>query len=165
MATGPRYTVRFRRRREGKTNYARRKKLLAKGIPRLVVRRSNKYIIAHITDYNQIGDKTSVFAHSSELKKLGWKHDCKNLPAAYLTGLLIGKKAIKAGIKEAILDLGLHAITKGSRLFSTLKGAVDAGLKVTHDPKMFPSEERMSGKHISEDVAKDFEEMRKKITG
>lgn len=163
MATGPRYTVRFRRRRESKTNYARRKKLLIKGVPRLVMRRSNKYITAHITDYNQIGDKTLVFAHSFELKKLGWKHDCKNLPAAYLTGLLIGKKAVKAGIKEAILDLGIHSITKGSRLFSALKGVVDAGLKITHDPKMFPSEERITGKHISDALSKDFEEVKNKI--
>lgn len=164
MAVGPRFSVKFRRRREGRTDYARRKRLLAKGVPRLVVRKSNKYITAHIISYDKAGDRTSVFAHSSELKKLGWKHDCKNLPAAYLTGLLAGKKAIKAGIKEAMLDLGLHAITKGSRLFSALKGAVDAGLKVPHDPKMFPSEERITGKHISENLPKDFEEVRAKLS-
>jgi len=163
MATGPRYSVDFRRRRKGKTNYAKRKKLLVKQVPRLVVRKSNKYITAHITSYDAVGDKTSVFARSSELKKLGWKYSCKNLSAAYLTGLLIGKKAIKAGVKEVILDLGLYTITKGSRLFSMLKGAVDAGLKISHDPKMFPSEERITGKHISENLPKDFEEVKKKI--
>ena len=165
MATGPRYTVKFRRRREGRTNYTKRKKLLVKRIPRLVMRKSNKYIIAQIISYEPTGDKTLVSAHSSELKKLGWSCSCKTLPAAYLTGLLLGKKAIKAGIKETILDLGIHSITKGSRLFSALNGAIDAGLIIPHDPKMFPAEERLTGKFISEDVAKKFEEVRKKISG
>jgi len=163
MATGPRYTVRFRRRRSGKTNYNRRRKLLIRRIPRLVIRISNKYITAQIVNYEPIGDKTLVTVRSSELKKLGWKHDFKNLPATYLTGLLIGKKAITAGVKETILDLGLHSITKGSRLFSALKGAIDAGLNIPHDAKMFPSEERITGKFISDDVAKNFEEVQNKI--
>ena len=165
MATGPRYSVKFRRRREGRTNYPKRRKLLVSGLPRLIIRKSNKYIVAHISAYEQSGDKTLVFAHSSELKKFGWKHSFKNLPAAYLTGLLIGKKALKSGIKEAIIDLGIHSITKGSKLFSVLKGALDAGLNIKHNPKMFPSEERITGKHISENLLKDFEEVKKKVEG
>ena len=165
MATGPRYTVRFRRRREGKTNYHKRIRLLAKGIPRLIMRKSNKYVTAQIIKYEPTGDKTLVSAQSSELKKLGWKHDCKNVPASYLTGLLLGKKAIKAGIKETILDLGRHSITKGSRLFSALKGVVDSGLTIPHDPKIFPSEERLTGKHISDALVKDVEEIKSKILG
>ena len=164
MATGPRYTVRFRRRREGRTNYHRRIRLLAKGTPRLIVRRSNKYIATHITEYVKTGDKTLASARSSELKKLGWKHDCKNVPAAYLTGLLIGSRAIKAGIKETIFDLGNHSITKGSRLFSFLKGAVDSGLNIPHDVKMFPDEKRIMGNHISDDVTKNFEEVQAKLS-
>lgn len=162
MAKGPRHTVRFRRRRAGKTNYNKRRKML-KEIPRLVVRKSNKYFTLHITKYSKDGDKTITFARSSELNKLGWKYGCKNLPAAYLIGLIVGKKAIKAGIKQAILDLGLYSITKGSRLFAALKGAVDAGLNIPHDPKMFPAEERLTGNFISADVAKNFEDARAKL--
>jgi len=163
MATGPRYSVKFRRRREGKTNYTKRRKMLLSEKPRLVVRKSNKYLVLHISKYDSTGDKTLVLAHSSELKKYGWKHSFKNLPAAYLTGLLIGKKALKSGIKEAILDLGIYSITKGSKLFSALKGAVDSGLEVRHDPKMFPPDDRIKGLHISESLEKDFEAVKKKI--
>ncbi|MBD3263272.1 50S ribosomal protein L18 [Candidatus Woesearchaeota archaeon] len=163
MAKGPRYSVKFRRRRKGKTNYTKRKKLLAKGSPRLVIRKSNKLITTHITTYDKKGDKTSVFIRSDQLKKLGWKHSCKNLPAAYLTGLLIATKALKANITEAIADLGLYDMVKGSKLFSALKGAVDGGLKIPHDSKMFPSEECITGKHISDEIAKDFEEIKNKV--
>jgi large subunit ribosomal protein L18 len=48
MGHGPRYRVPWRRRREGKTNYYKRLKLIRSGKPRLVVRRTNKYIIAQI---------------------------------------------------------------------------------------------------------------------
>jgi len=170
MATGPRYAVKYRRRREGRTNYHKRRKLLLSQLPRLVVRKSNKYITAQLVDYDARGDKTLATANSSQLKKLGWKESCKNIPAAYLTGLLIGKKAIEAGIKKSIPDLGFYTITKGSKLFAVLKGAIDAGLDIPHDPKIFPSEERLTGKHIAEylkkpSIVEDFEKIKKKILG
>ncbi|MBT3583115.1 50S ribosomal protein L18, partial [Candidatus Woesearchaeota archaeon] len=48
MASGPRYTVKFRRRRAGKTNYHNRLALLLSRKPRLVIRKTNKYIICQI---------------------------------------------------------------------------------------------------------------------
>ena len=45
MATGPRYAVKFRRRREGKTDYKKRLNLLKSELPRFIVRISNKYIL------------------------------------------------------------------------------------------------------------------------
>jgi len=58
-----------------------------------VVRKSLKSIHASIIDYNKNGDITKVSSHSENLKKLGWNYSTGNLPAAYLTGLLLGKKA------------------------------------------------------------------------
>ena len=56
-------------------------------------------------------------------------------------------------------------VLSDSLIFAVLKGAVEAGLEVPHDPKMFPSEDRIVGKHISEDVAKTFEQVKTKIQG
>jgi len=165
----PRYKMPFRRRREGKTNYKKRLKLLLSGKPRLVVRKSLKYINTQIIVFDEKGDRTLVAANSKELKKLGWEYACDNVPAAYLTGLLIGKKALKKGIKEAILDIGLYPSTRGSRLYAVVKGAIDAGLHVPCDEKMFPSEERIRGKHIAsylekfKDMPNKFEELKQKI--
>lgn len=165
MKLKPTYKMPFRRRRKGRTNYKRRLRLLLSKKPRLVVRRSLKYVRAQIIEFDPKGDKTIASASSQELKKLGWKFACDNLPAAYLTGLLIGKKAVKKGIKEAILDVGLYTSSKGSRIYAVLKGAVDVGLKVPHDEKILPSKERIEGRHIQkfEDLSKSFEEVKKKI--
>ncbi len=46
MARTSRYKVKFRRRREGKTNYYKRREMIKSGLPRLVVRRTNRYVIA-----------------------------------------------------------------------------------------------------------------------
>ena len=148
MARGPRYVLPHRRRREGKTNYRTRLKLLLSEKPRLVVRKSLKHMRAQIVVYDPKGDKTLVSASSEELKKFGWNVPTGNVPAAYLVGLLIGKRAVAKGIKEAVLDIGLYRATKGSRLFAVLKGALDAGLKVPHSDEILPSEDRASGMHI-----------------
>jgi large subunit ribosomal protein L18 len=89
------------------------------------------------------------------------------LPAAYLTGLLIGKKAAKNKIKEAVLDSGLYPSTKGSRIYAVLKGAVDSDLKVSFDEKILPSEERIKGLHIQKfkDLPQEFEKIKQKILG
>lgn len=166
MAKSPRYSVKFRRRREGRTDYRKRLKMLQSKIPRLCVRRSNKYIVAEVIEYSVKGDRVLAYAHSSELKKAGWQHGLKNLPAAYLTGVLIGKKALKAKVEKAIFDIGIYTSTKGNKLFAVLKGAVDAGLEIPCDEKIFPSADRISGKHLKkESIAKDFEAIRKKIMG
>ena len=77
--------IQYRRKREGRTDYKKRLKMLISGIPRLVVRRTNKNIIVQVVDYSADGDKVIVTTNSSELSKLGWKHATGNIPAAYLT--------------------------------------------------------------------------------
>ena len=150
MAKGPRYRVPFRRRREGKTDYYLRRKLVISGLPRLVTRKTLKHMIAQIVIAQPDGDKTLAYAHSKELvQKYGWLGGTGNTPAAYLTGLLIGYKALKSNIEKAILDIGLHRPTKGNRVFAALKGAVDAGLEVPHKEEILPDESRIRGEHIA----------------
>ena len=121
-----------RRRKEQRTDYHQRLRLLKSGQPRLVVRLSNSSITCQIVLHDPKGDKTIASATSFELRKHGWKGNTGNMPAAYLTGYLCGHKAKKKGTKEAIMDMGLHHSVKGSRIYSALKGAIDAGLTIPH---------------------------------
>lgn len=149
MARGPRYKVPRRRRREGKTNYYKRYRMVLSGKLRLVVRKTNKYVEAKIVKFNPKGDETLVAAHSIELiKKYGWKGSGKSLPAAYLTGLLVGLRAKEKGIEEAIVDLGVYRSVRGSRLYAIVKGALDAGLKIPVSEDVLPPDERIRGEHI-----------------
>ncbi|ACX72079.1 ribosomal protein L18P/L5E [Methanocaldococcus vulcanius M7] len=148
MAKGPIYRVKFRRRREAKTDYRRRLRLLLSKKPRLVARKSLNHCIAQIVLYDEKGDKTVVSAHSRELIKLGYKGHTGNLPSAYLTGYLLGKKALANGYTEAVLDIGLHRATKGNAIFAILKGAIDAGLEIPHGDESLPPEDRIRGEHI-----------------
>ena len=150
MATGPRYRVPFRRRREGKTNYRLRRALVLSRMPRLVVRLTLKHVIIQIIEAEAIGDKVLVSAHSNELKKkYGWLNNCGNIPSAYLTGLLCGLKAMANGVEKAFLDIGLHAPSKGTRVFAALKGVIDAGVEVPYSEDILPDDDRISGKHIA----------------
>jgi large subunit ribosomal protein L18 len=159
MARGPRYKVPRRRRREGKTNYYKRYRMVLSGKLRLVVRRTNKYVEAKIVKFNPRGDEILVAAHSIELmKKYGWKGSGKSLPAAYLTGLLIGLRAKEKGIEEAIVDLGVYRSVKASRLYAVVKGALDAGLKIPVSEEVLPPEERIRGEHIASYAKKLKEE-------
>ena len=151
MATGPRYRVPFRRRREGKTNYRTRRALVLSRVPRLVVRLTLKNAIVQIIESEAIGDKVVVSAHSHELAKTyGWKSNCGNIPSAYLTGLLCGYKALANGVEKAFLDIGLHIPSKGTRVFAALTGVVDAGVEVPHSEEILPDESRISGQHIAD---------------
>jgi len=151
MATGPSYRVSFRRRREGKTDYQMRKALVTSKKPRLVVRGTLRHLSAQVIKAETNGDKVIVSAYTRELtKSYGWKSDCGNLPAAYLTGLLCGYRAVAKDVKEAVLDIGLQAPSKGARVFAVLKGVLDAGVSVPHDKEKLPDEERLSGQHIAE---------------
>ncbi|HYD03501.1 MAG TPA: 50S ribosomal protein L18 [Alphaproteobacteria bacterium] len=168
--------VKYRRKREGRTDYKKRLKMLVSGISRLVVRRTNKHIIVQVVDYSDNGDKVVVTANSSELKKDGWKHATANIPAAYLTGMLAAQKAKKAGVEKAIVDLGLQPTLKGSRLYAAVKGAIDNGLEIPASEEIFPPADRLSGKHIAAyakdgkfkhspaDIEKSFAEMKAKLS-
>ncbi len=148
MASKKPKTVLYRRKREAKTDYKKRLTLLLSKKSRVVVRFTNARIIAQVVNFTPTGDKVIAGVDSFALKKLGWNYSCKNFPAAYLTGLLLGKKAAAAGAKEAVLDTGFKTPMKGGKQYAFLKGVLDGGLNVPHDDKIFPSEEKMSGKDI-----------------
>ncbi|MEM4267279.1 MAG: 50S ribosomal protein L18 [Candidatus Woesearchaeota archaeon] len=143
------YTVKYRRKRDGRTNYLKRLKLLESGKKRLVSRRSQKYLVSQIIEYHPDGDKIIAHAHSKELEKFGWRYSKKNIPAAYLTGMLIGMRAKEKGVTDAVFDIGLHSCVHGGRIFAILKGAVDAGLDVSYSQEAFPKDERIKGVHIA----------------
>lgn len=169
MATGPRYKVPFRRRREGRTNYHVRYRLILSKKPRVVVRKSNASTTLQLVVAEQLGDKTLLTVNSKELEDFGYTLSKSNLPAAYLTGLLFGKKMLALGNVEGIADIGLHASTRGNRIYAAIKGVVDAGVNVPHSPEIFPEDERIRGEHIKKytgaDIVAQFEQAREKILG
>jgi large subunit ribosomal protein L18 len=163
MAHGPRYAVKFRRRREGKTDYRRRLALLKGGKTRLVVRRTNTRTIVQFVDYDPKGDIVRAQASSSELKKFGWASAHPNTPSSYLVGLLAGKRAAQAGVEEAVLDLGLAKAVSGGRLFAALKGAIDGGVEVPHGDDVLPADDRVHGAHVKGAPTDAFEKARQQI--
>jgi large subunit ribosomal protein L18 len=100
-------------------------------------------------------------------KKYGWPEDFskKSVPASYLVGFAMGKAALAQGAETAILDIGLAASTPGNRVFSALKGMVDAGLEIPHGENVLPDEGRIIGSHISDDVAAAVESTKSNIEG
>jgi large subunit ribosomal protein L18 len=148
MARNSRYRVALRRRREGKTDYQARKALVLSGKLRLVARCSLKHVSVQIVAAKPVGDVVLAAAHSRELKSFGWRAPTGNAPAAYLTGFLCGLKAKAKGVSEAILDIGLVAPSKGSKLFAVLSGVVDAGVAVPHDEVKIV-EAMVKGEHIA----------------
>jgi len=143
-----------RRRLEGKTNYTKRRRLLEARIPRIVIRKSNKYILIQYIESKLAQDSVKITISSKELLEYGWPKEkigsLKSLAAAYLTGLLFGKK-IKS-FSPSVLDTGLIISTKGSRIYSALKGIVDSGYKIPHNTEVFPEEKRIKSVDFFEKI-------------
>jgi len=143
-----------RRRREGRTDYKLRLGLLKSGLPRIVVRRTNKYFVIQAVGSNESQDKVVVTVSSKELLKFGWDEkkggSLKSIPSGYLTGILFAKKL--KGKKKYIVDLGMARTIAGSRVFAVVKGLVDGGVNISVDEKVFPSEDRLMGEHLKDDI-------------
>lgn len=157
MARGPRYAVPYRRRREGKTNYRKRLSLLKSRMTRAVVRLSLMQITIQFVKYHPEGDRVVTSAVSKELRSHGWNHSLSNTSAAYLTGYIAAKKALKNGIERAILDIGMHRPVKGSRVFAALKGMLDAGIDIPHSQEVIPSWARITSIDGTEERRRAFE--------
>jgi len=156
MARGTTYRLALKRRREGKTDYRRRTRYLVSGIPRLVARRSNAHYFAHVVVPSEKGDITVVSAHSKELARdFGWQGHGASASTGYLTGYLVGKRAVKGGVERAILDAGLVIPGAGSNIFALVKGAVDGGLKVPCDEGCYPKMGRIRGEEVAKAFAED----------
>jgi large subunit ribosomal protein L18 len=163
MAKGPKYIVKFRREREGKTDYKKRLALLKSRGPRFLVRISNKNVTCQVIEHDNKGDKVIAEATSQAIKKMGWKSSGTNIPATYLVAYLCAKKAIKAKAKKAVFDMGFKDVVAGTRPFAALKGAVDAGMEIPHDEKVLPNQDRLEGKHIDDKIKTQITDLKKKI--
>jgi len=112
----------------------------------ITVQISNENTLVQIHKPQLSGDKIIASAHSRALLGKGWNSSRKNIPAAYLTGYLAGKKALASGSKDAILYTGTRKYTQ--RIAAALKGVIDAGISVPADEETFPKKERLEGKHL-----------------
>jgi large subunit ribosomal protein L18 len=140
------YSQILRRLREEKTNYRKRRHLLMGRRDYITVQISNENTLVQIHKPEMQGDKVLASAHSRYLLGKGWKGSRKNIPAAYLTGYIAGKKALGKGVKAAVLYSGTRRYTQ--RMAAALKGVIDAGLEVPADSETFPNDERITGKHL-----------------
>ncbi|XP_047336178.1 60S ribosomal protein L5-1-like [Impatiens glandulifera] len=97
-----RFQVKFKRRREGKTDYRARIRLINQdknkyNTPkyRFVVRFSNKDIVAQIVSATIAGDNVLAAAYAHELPHYGLEVGLTNYAAAYCTGLLLARRVLK----------------------------------------------------------------------
>ena len=143
-----------RRRRENRTDYKARRILLESDLPRVVVRRTNRYFVLQLIESSEAQDKVLVTMSSKELLKNDWDGDgnLKSVPAGYLTGVLFARRVKDKIKKKCIIDLGMARTLKGGRVFAVVKGLVDGGLDVDVDEKVFPSDDRLSGEHLKDGV-------------
>ena len=140
-------TVR-RRRHEGKTDYKARLHLLSSAKPRVVFRKTNRYLIGQIVQSHIAQDSVTVGASTKDLISYGWPEklsgSLKSLPAAYLLGHLLAKKAKQ--IKEGILDIGLLRHVPKSRVYAFVKGMRDAGFNIPCSEDILPNDELLAKK-------------------
>ena len=153
-------TVPFKRKNDGLTNYKKRLNLLKSNKTRLVIRLFKKNIVAQLVNYEAKGDKVLTTCNSTDLKKMGWNYNTGNLPAAYLTGMLLAKKSKELNLKltdSIIFDSGVKSYALKTKIYAVVKGCYDNGLKVIVDEKAFPEEDRIKGTHIVEFASKSNE--------
>lgn len=187
-----RFQVKFARRRAGKTDYRARTRMILQdknkyNTPRyrLVVRFTNKDIIAQIVYAKLKGDVIVCAAYGHELKKYGLPVGHTNYASAYATGLLVARRLLQkfkldtkyegntkvdgtayevkpaeSGAQpfRAVLDTGLARTSTGAKVFAALKGALDGGLAVPHSDSRFVGFKK-------EEKKLDAEVLRKHIFG
>lgn len=138
----------YERRKNLKTNYAKRLALLKSGKNRIVLRVTNLYANVQYVEHNPKGDNVKLSLLSKEIKEFGWNKSFKSTPACYLAGYLFGKECLaKKFSKDVILDLGLQNAFKQGRIFACVKGIKDSGLNILVSEEAFPNEDRITGKH------------------
>jgi len=167
-----RFQVKYKRRREGKTDYYARKKLVIQDKNkynsqkyRLVVRKSNKDIICQIVSATLTSDRVLGAAYSHELKRYGVLGGYGNYASAYATGLLLARRVLKKLnldklydgefflVEEGddrkpfyvLLDVGLARTSTGAKIFGAMKGAVDGGLEIPHKNTRFVGYSKETG--------------------
>jgi large subunit ribosomal protein L18 len=151
-----------RRRHERKTDYKARLGMLKSGKPRVIFRKTNRYIIGQIVVSDIAQDKVIVSVNSRDLISLGWpekfKGSLKSLSASYLTGYLLGKKSKE--IREGIFDIGLNRNQSKGKIYAFLKGVVDSGFEIPHNDSVFPGDDFLNKK---EETSKLINELLERI--
>ena len=142
------YVRTLKRIRKDKTNYRKRSAILIGRHLFITIKISDQNVTARVLKPTPTGDIVIASAHSRELAKHGWKGAFNNLPACYLTGMLLGKKAAEQALNTAVLYIGNNHFT--SRVGACAKGIVDAGISMPVSRESLPSDERISGHHIAE---------------
>lgn len=157
--------VQKRRRRENKTDYLKRLKLLKSGKSRIVFRKTNKYIIAQYVKSEEARDKVVFGLDSRELLKYGWDEKAmsglKNLTASYLMGYLTGKKVISKKLENPVLDIGMIQALHKNKVYAFIKGLIDAGIDLQCKEEAFPDEARIKGEHLKNKI--DFDKIKENI--
>jgi len=139
-----RFQTKYRRRREGKTDYYARKRLVAQAKNkynspkyRFVVRFSNRNITCQVVYAKIQGDVVLAAAYSHELPRYGIAHGLTNWAAAYATGLLCARRLLtKMGLADKYegctepdgTRYAVEAMEDGPRPF---KAFLDVGLRRT----------------------------------
>jgi large subunit ribosomal protein L18 len=150
------YVHTLKRIRTHKTNYRKREALLISKQDFVTIKITNQNLIAQVLKPEIWGDRVKVSTHSRELRRYGWKGSLNSLPACFLVGTLLGRKALEKGLKNAVLYVGNKPFT--SRVAACAKGIVHAGVNIPISSESFPSEHRLNGQHIADYAAKLREE-------
>mmetsp|Transcript_29557 Transcript_29557/g.74346 ORF Transcript_29557/g.74346 Transcript_29557/m.74346 type:complete len:258 (-) Transcript_29557:896-1669(-) len=157
-----RFQLKWRRRREGKTDYFARKRLICQdkrkyNSPkyRIVVRITKKNIICQFAQSLLEGDHILTSGYSNKIgQQLEFFCGPTAFHIAYFCGIYLANRILaKKGLKIlknacnsekfsksifAILDIGLTRATTGHRVFAAMKGALDGGITIPFNEKRFP---------------------------
>jgi large subunit ribosomal protein L18 len=156
-----------RRRKENKTDYRIRMDILKGETPRIIFRKSDRYIISQYITSENAQDKIIFGLTSKILLKHGWPEDMKgslkSIPASYLTGFVTGKKIINKKLEIPIVDFGMIRSVNKNRAFAFIKGLSDSGVKIKFKAETFPDEDRILGKKLKRDFSVIFEKIKRKI--
>lgn len=142
------YVHTLKRIRTHKTNYRKRQALLISKQDFVTIKISNQNVIAQVLKPEIQGDIVRVSTHSRELRRYGWKGSLNSLPACFLVGLVLGRKALEKGVDKAVLYIGNKPFT--SRIAACMKGIVQAGINIPISSESYPTEHRLNGQHIAE---------------
>ncbi len=154
-----------RRRKENKTDYLKRLKLLKGEKPRVVFRRTNRFIISEYIVSEEAQDKIVFGFDSRRLNEYGWPKNAqgslKSTTAAYLSGYLMGKSVIKQKLENPIVDTGMNRTIHKNKIYAFIKGLIDSGIKMECKKEFFPEESRIKGEHLKNKIP--FSEIKSKI--
>ncbi len=154
-----------RRRKENKTDYLKRLKLLKGEKPRIVFRKTNRFIISEYILSKEAQDMAVFGFDSRKLNEYGWPKNAqgslKSTTASYLTGYLTGKTIIKQKLETPILDAGMNRVLHKNKIYAFIKGMIDSGIKINCEKEFFPEESRIKGQHLTNKIP--FDEIKSKI--